>query len=88
MELPCNVGGIVCITLAPENSKLWGGFVLGQDPSVDGFMINKGYIIRIPTRVERPDLDFIDDFTPVLFRGALDKEHSQAHCSLLKYLSM
>lgn len=26
-------------------------------------------LIRIPTRIERPDLDYLDDKTPVLYYG-------------------
>lgn len=73
-DMLCRAGDVVCVTWASENNEFWGGFVLGQEPSINSFIVRKDHLLCIPTRVERPDLEFIDDFTPVLCRGMLVKE--------------
>lgn len=38
-------------------------------PNLDGWLVLPECMERIPTREERPDLDFLDELTPVFYYG-------------------
>lgn len=70
--ISCRSGDVICVTWASAESVLYGGIVLGQGSGANELIFKKEHITRIPTRVERPEMDFIDDFTPILFQGVPD----------------
>lgn len=69
-DLKVDVGDVICVTFAQDDGAIWGGYLNNRRcRHGGGYLVRREDVIRIPTRAQRPDLEFINDVTPIFSCG-------------------